>query len=162
MKTIITVIGWLAIGSLSLNAQDVSKAGSFTTNSLCINLTTSIRNIAWIPANYANNIFGEPTRSGINPIIKNADGSTTVYAVRYYTYDIMPRQSMFEGAGWIQEGLKTDNVPPSARNSGGCQCVIPTPPHPEYPAAHAVISAASAAVLENIFGEHYSFTDHTL
>jgi hypothetical protein len=39
--------------------------------------------------------------------------------------------------------------------------VIPTPPHPEYTAAHAVISAASASVLEKIFGNHYSFTDHT-
>lgn len=39
--------------------------------------------------------------------------------------------------------------------------VIPTPPHPEYSAAHAVISAASAVVLEKIFGTHYSFTDHS-
>ncbi|MGZ8554282.1 MAG: vanadium-dependent haloperoxidase [Chitinophagaceae bacterium] len=39
--------------------------------------------------------------------------------------------------------------------------VIPTPPHPEYTAAHAVISAASAVVLEKIFGTHYSFTDHS-
>jgi hypothetical protein len=39
--------------------------------------------------------------------------------------------------------------------------VVPTPPHPEYTAAHAVISGASAAVLEGIFGKHYSFTDHT-
>lgn len=39
--------------------------------------------------------------------------------------------------------------------------VIGTPPHPEYTAAHAVISAASAAVLEKIFGTHYSFTDHS-
>lgn len=39
--------------------------------------------------------------------------------------------------------------------------VIPTPPHPEYCAAHACISAASAVVLENIFGNHYSFTDHS-
>lgn len=39
--------------------------------------------------------------------------------------------------------------------------VIPTPPHPEYTAAHAVISAASASVLEKIFGNHYAFTDHT-
>jgi len=38
--------------------------------------------------------------------------------------------------------------------------VIPTPPHPEYTAAHAVISAASAAVLERFFGR-CSFTDHT-
>ena len=39
--------------------------------------------------------------------------------------------------------------------------VIPTPPHPEYTAAHAVISAASASVLEKIFGKQYSFTDHS-
>jgi hypothetical protein len=39
--------------------------------------------------------------------------------------------------------------------------VVPTPAHPEYTAAHAVISGASAAVLESIFGQHYSFTDHT-
>ncbi len=39
--------------------------------------------------------------------------------------------------------------------------VLPTPPHPEYSAAHAVISAASATVLEKIFGTHYSFTDHS-
>ncbi|MEO5943778.1 MAG: vanadium-dependent haloperoxidase [Ferruginibacter sp.] len=39
--------------------------------------------------------------------------------------------------------------------------VLPTPPHPEYTAAHAVISAASAAVLERIFGSNYSFTDHS-
>lgn len=39
--------------------------------------------------------------------------------------------------------------------------VIPTPSHPEYSAAHGVISAASAAVLEKIFGTHYSFTDHS-
>jgi len=39
--------------------------------------------------------------------------------------------------------------------------VIPTPPHPENTAAHAVISAASAVVLEKIFGKHYAFTDHS-
>ena len=39
--------------------------------------------------------------------------------------------------------------------------VIPTPPHPEYSAAHAVVSAASATVLGNIFGTNYQFTDHT-
>jgi hypothetical protein len=39
--------------------------------------------------------------------------------------------------------------------------VIPTPSHPEYTPAHAVASAASAAVLDEIFGYNYSFTDHT-
>lgn len=39
--------------------------------------------------------------------------------------------------------------------------VLTTPPHPEYSAAHAVVSAASATVLENIFGKNYKFTDHS-
>ncbi|HMH24681.1 MAG TPA: vanadium-dependent haloperoxidase [Puia sp.] len=39
--------------------------------------------------------------------------------------------------------------------------VIPTPPHPEYSAAHAVVSAASAAVLEDFFGTNYHFSDHS-
>jgi hypothetical protein len=39
--------------------------------------------------------------------------------------------------------------------------IIPTPPHPEYSAAHAVISAASAVVLEKVFGVNYAFTDHS-
>jgi len=39
--------------------------------------------------------------------------------------------------------------------------IIPTPPHPEYSAAHATISGASATILESLFGENYSFTDHT-
>ena len=39
--------------------------------------------------------------------------------------------------------------------------VIPTPPHPEYSAAHAVVSAASGAVLEKLFGTSYKFTDNS-
>jgi hypothetical protein len=39
--------------------------------------------------------------------------------------------------------------------------VIPTPPHPEYTAAHAVVSSASATVLGDIFGRQYAFTDHS-
>ena len=39
--------------------------------------------------------------------------------------------------------------------------VIPTPPHPEYSAAHAVVSGASAAVLEKLFGTSYKFSDNS-
>lgn len=39
--------------------------------------------------------------------------------------------------------------------------VIPTPSHPEYTPAHAVASAASALVMDEIFGYNYSFTDHS-
>ncbi|MEO6000564.1 MAG: phosphatase PAP2 family protein, partial [Chitinophagaceae bacterium] len=36
-----------------------------------------------------------------------------------------------------------------------------TPGHPEYPAAHAVLSAAAADALSYVLGDNYSFTDHT-
>jgi hypothetical protein len=39
--------------------------------------------------------------------------------------------------------------------------IIPTPPHPEFSSAHAVVGRASAVVLESIFGKKCSFTDRT-
>jgi hypothetical protein len=39
--------------------------------------------------------------------------------------------------------------------------LIGTPPHPEYSAAHATISAAAAYALESVFGKNYAFTDST-
>ena len=39
--------------------------------------------------------------------------------------------------------------------------VVPTPPFPEYTSAHAAISMASAAVLEETFGKDFPFTDHS-
>lgn len=38
---------------------------------------------------------------------------------------------------------------------------IPTPPHPEYPGGHAALSAAVASALTVVYGNDYSFTDHT-
>ena len=38
---------------------------------------------------------------------------------------------------------------------------LTTPAHPEYSSAHSSLSAASAAVLQNLFGDLGSFTDHT-
>ncbi|MGZ8557203.1 MAG: vanadium-dependent haloperoxidase [Chitinophagaceae bacterium] len=39
--------------------------------------------------------------------------------------------------------------------------LLGTPAHPEYSSAHAVLSAATADVFSNLFGNNYSFTDHT-
>ncbi len=35
---------------------------------------------------------------------------------------------------------------------------LTTPPHPEYPAAHGVVQAAGATVMETYFGRNYAFT----
>ncbi|HEX6890646.1 MAG TPA: vanadium-dependent haloperoxidase [Chryseolinea sp.] len=39
--------------------------------------------------------------------------------------------------------------------------VIETPPHPEYPAAHATFSAAAATALSDVLGTSLSFVDHS-
>jgi hypothetical protein len=39
--------------------------------------------------------------------------------------------------------------------------LLTTPAHPEYSSAHAVLSAATADAFSNLFGDNYSFTDHT-
>lgn len=38
---------------------------------------------------------------------------------------------------------------------------IPTPPHPEYPAAHAMITGAVMATAEKILGDNVKITDHS-
>ena len=39
--------------------------------------------------------------------------------------------------------------------------LLATPAHPEYSSAHAVLSSADAEALTAVFGDKYSFTDHT-
>ena len=39
--------------------------------------------------------------------------------------------------------------------------LIQTPPFPEFPSGHSVISAAAATALTNLFGDNYAFTDST-
>jgi hypothetical protein len=41
------------------------------------------------------------------------------------------------------------------------QPLIITPPHPEYPAAHAVVSMSAATILTHILGDDVAFTDNT-
>ena len=41
------------------------------------------------------------------------------------------------------------------------QPLIPTPNHPEFPAAHAENSAAVAEMLTDVFGDNFQFTLHT-
>lgn len=39
--------------------------------------------------------------------------------------------------------------------------LIVTPPHPEYPAAHAFITGSVMKSVEEVLGDHIKFTDHT-
>ena len=44
---------------------------------------------------------------------------------------------------------------------GGWTALNTTPPHPEYPSAHACVGRASSRILEIHLGKHFSFTDMT-
>lgn len=39
--------------------------------------------------------------------------------------------------------------------------LLQTPPFPEYPSGHSVVSGASATILTKVFGDNYSYTDST-
>lgn len=39
--------------------------------------------------------------------------------------------------------------------------LIPSPPHPEYPAAHAVVTGAAMQALARVLGDNVTITDHT-
>lgn len=39
--------------------------------------------------------------------------------------------------------------------------LLATPPHPEFPAAHALLTSSVMEVLAAVFGNKYNFTDHT-
>lgn len=39
--------------------------------------------------------------------------------------------------------------------------LLQTPPFPEYPSGHSVVSGASAVVLTSVFGDNFSYTDST-
>jgi len=41
------------------------------------------------------------------------------------------------------------------------EAVLQTPPFPEYPSGHSVISMASAVVLTNIYGDKFAYTDNS-
>jgi hypothetical protein len=43
----------------------------------------------------------------------------------------------------------------------GWNSYIGTPPHPEYPSAHTILSVAAGSILDKLFDKVNSFTDHT-
>jgi len=130
--------------SLSLSHEDSTIAkfwgdqpGNFNVPAHATNILTQL-----ITVNKMN-LFEAAAAYALHGIAMN-DASISVFKTKYTYNQIRP-------ISYIRNVFLITNW-----NS-----VIPTPPHPEYSAAHAVVSAASAAVLERIFGKNYAFTDHT-
>jgi membrane-associated phospholipid phosphatase len=72
-----------------------------------------------------------------------SDGFVSAWREKYHSVRVRP-------VTVIQQGLDPSWQP-----------LLQTPPFPEYPSAHSVISAAAAAVLSDLFGGNYAFTDST-
>jgi membrane-associated phospholipid phosphatase len=62
-----------------------------------------------------------------------------------YTYNLL------RPVTYVQKYMHQENWQP----------LIVTPPHPEYPAAHATVSMSAATILTRILGENVAFTDNS-
>jgi len=104
------------------------------------------------PAGHWMNIVGYAAQNA------NADFNTTVYA---YAKTAVALFDAFISC-W-DEKYRSNYVRPETVITkvidANWQPFIQTPPFPEYTSGHAVISAAAAEVLTNIFGDNQSFID---
>ena len=106
------------------------------------------------PAGHWMNIVGIASQKA------NADFATTVCA---YTETAI---ALFDGfiACW-DEKFRSNFIRPETvinRFDAMWRPYIQTPPFPSYPSGHSVISAASAEVMTDMFGDNLSFTDTSL
>lgn len=138
------MVNELYIKSLSLTHEDsiVAKIwgdqpGNLNVPAHATNILTQLINLNKL------DLYEAAAAYALHGIAMN-DASISVFRAKYKYNQVRPN-------AYIWKVMKI-----STWNS-----VIPTPPHPEYPAAHAEQSAASARVLERFFGQHYKFTDHT-
>ncbi|MCF0072900.1 vanadium-dependent haloperoxidase [Dyadobacter sp. CY261] len=60
---------------------------------------------------------------------------------------------------YVHQGVRPVTFIRSVMNRPSWNTVIPTPPHPEFPSGHSVMSAAAAETLSSLFGQNYAFTD---
>jgi len=72
-----------------------------------------------------------------------ADGFISCWDEKYRSRVIRPET-------YINQYISEDWVP-----------ILQTPPFPEYPSGHSVVSSSASVALTKLFGENYSFTDST-
>jgi hypothetical protein len=98
---------------------------------------------------------------GITSIVIGKSGVGLTKAL--YTYSLVS-MALFDGfiAAW-DEKYRTNYLRPITAIQQSFaptwQPLLQTPPFPEYPSAHSVISMASATVLTALYGDHFHYTD---
>lgn len=95
--------------------------------------------------------------------VTRQQGSNTFRTTEAYTLSAI---AMFDGliSCW-HEKFRTDVVRPityiNELIDPDWTSLIQTPPFPEYPSGHSVVSAAAATVLDHLYGNDLAFTDST-
>jgi hypothetical protein len=95
--------------------------------------------------------------------VTRRDGADLYTTTRCYTYAAI---AMYDGliACW-REKFRTNVVRPityiQEHIDPGWTALIQTPPFPEYPSGHSVVSAAAATVMDQVLGPDVPFTDST-
>ena len=82
--------------------------------------------------------------------VATMDGIQSVFEAKYVYNFWRPITAIHEA--------DTDGNPATGADPSWLPFLGVTPPHPEYPSAHAVGQAAGATVLEAFLGRHYGFT----
>ena len=81
--------------------------------------------------------------------IATADATTSVFEAKYAHLFWRPSTA-------IRSAEADEN--PMTTGDETWSPFLPTPPHPEYPAAHGAVQAAAARVMEQYFGPNYAFS----
>jgi len=107
------------------------------------------------PGGHWMSIAGIACRSRQFNLEKTSEAYTlcaiTLFDAFIYTWDIKYRYNYLRPETYIEQtGI-----------DAGWQPYIQSPPFPEFPSGHAVISNAAAVVLTSIFGSDFVFTDNT-
>ena len=122
--------------------------------------STTVRFWADLPVNY--NVPAHATGI-LCQLIELKKLDLTEAAVAYAKHSMAMNDALISvfKSKYLYNCIRPVSVIRSVFNKPQWNTVIPTPPHPEYPAAHGAVSGASADVLEGIFGKHFAFSDYT-
>ncbi|MEO6282299.1 MAG: vanadium-dependent haloperoxidase [Dyadobacter sp.] len=99
----------------------------------------------------------------LNQILINKKVDLELAAVAYAKLGIACSESavsIFKGK-YRYNGLRPITYIRTVMNKPEWNTLIVTPPHPEYPSGHAIVSAAAAQTLTLLFGPNFAFTDNS-
>ena len=79
----------------------------------------------------------------LKPVLQIREGLIVTFRSKYDNFLVRP-------VTYIQKVIEPGWLP-----------VFPTPPHPEYPAAHAMVTGTVMQAVERVLGPNTSVTDHS-